>query len=320
MDKKMTGVLMSLSVLFSSSFGSVWAEGFAPVEVQTDGAPVPAHLSDLPLAPMGQEGAVSLPLVGMEESLQFEDSLGAIQSQIPLDEKKNAEEKDSSPASAVVSGHENVETAQDVYNKETTQNLSPAGDPLAAQEATTVPSKPLKKRLAFISSHLKKAGARFFDRSKDQSPLSALQFSAEDAPRAVADVNARNMLGETSLMMAAVHGNANVISRLLKAGADVNARDILGETALMMAAGSSDVDVISRLLKAGADVNARNKNGKTALMMAAVHGNANVISRLLKAGADVNARNRDGMTALVIADQCGNADGISLLLKAGARR
>ncbi len=173
MNKKITGVLMSLSVLFSSSFGSVWA-GFSPMEIRTGGNVASVHLSDLPLSPVGQEGALPTIPEGTQESLQFEDSLGAI----PFVEKKNAEEKIFSPASPVVSGSQNGEMVTGVYNKETTQNLSSAHASLEAQSSQAVPSKSLKSFVAFIGSNLKKAGARFFDGSKYQSPLSALQFSA----------------------------------------------------------------------------------------------------------------------------------------------
>ena len=57
-----------------------------------------------------------------------------------------------------------------------------------------------------------------------------------------------------------------VIGVLLKAGADIKARDILGQTTLMLAARwNENPEVIETLLKAGANAKAKDKEGKTAL-------------------------------------------------------
>ncbi len=171
MNKKFTSSLVSLCVLFSSSFGSVWAGGFSPVEARADVAPV--HLSDLALSPEGAN-ALSLPSEAMEESLQFEDSLGAIQKQIPLAEKKN-------PAviSQSVLGSQNAGLSAGAYNnKETGQAFGPLGASGVGQSVQRKSAEPLKNLSAFIRLNLKKLGARLFDGSKARSPLSALQFSA----------------------------------------------------------------------------------------------------------------------------------------------
>ena len=83
-----------------------------------------------------------------------------------------------------------------------------------------------------------------------------------------ADVNARDAIGGTPLMWAAMYNqNPEVITTLLKAGADIMARDKGSEPPLMSAAGSNmNPEVITTLLRAGVDVNARDKNGMTALM------------------------------------------------------
>ena len=99
------------------------------------------------------------------------------------------------------------------------------------------------------------------------------------------DVNAKNYLGETALMIAAQNNSADVARLLLEAGADVKATDEYGNTALMWAAGNNSLDAARLLLAAGADINAKDNSGKTALMWAADNGATNVAELLEAAGA-----------------------------------
>jgi ankyrin repeat protein len=94
-------------------------------------------------------------------------------------------------------------------------------------------------------------------------------------------------------------GTGEQVQKAIASGADVNARDDVGRTVLMLAAATNqDERVISLLVAAGATVNARGPNGWTALMMAA-YGNRNprVVEALLKAGADGKFRSLAGRTA-----------------------
>ncbi len=161
MNKKIISGLLSLSVLVSSGFGPVWAGGM--IETGNSGREVlPIHLSNLPLGMDAQENAFSLPAEGMEESLQFEDSLGAIQL-------------------GTVPKFRDTEASQGVSGsnaKPVGQNLSPANASVIARPEQVAKAKSLSHLAAFIGSHLKKIGARFFDGSKRQSRLSALGLSA----------------------------------------------------------------------------------------------------------------------------------------------
>jgi ankyrin repeat protein len=86
-------------------------------------------------------------------------------------------------------------------------------------------------------------------------------------------------------------------SLLIAAGADVNARDLNGESALMKA--HDDVGLVRVLLAASAkDLNRRDGSGNTPLMNST---NPLVSLELLKAGADPSLRNLGGKTALDIA-------------------
>ena len=65
-------------------------------------------------------------------------------------------------------------------------------------------------------------------------------------------------------MLAAFRGNTAAVINLLERGADVNARDVDGDTALMFAAHGGHALVVALLLQYGANVYARARNGWTA--------------------------------------------------------
>ena len=61
-------------------------------------------------------------------------------------------------------------------------------------------------------------------------------------------------------------------------GVDVNAKDWLGGTALLEAAIKGHKEVVELLIAKGADVNAKDKYGKTPLYLAAERGHKEVAS------------------------------------------
>jgi uncharacterized protein len=67
-------------------------------------------------------------------------------------------------------------------------------------------------------------------------------------------------------MHATYDGNTDVVKLLLGKGADVNARNNINGTALMLAAPLGDPGTAKLLLEKGAEVNIRNDYGYTALM------------------------------------------------------
>lgn len=112
--------------------------------------------------------------------------------------------------------------------------------------------------------------------------------------------------------------DAGRVSELLKAGDDVNGRDVLGNTPLILAAMYSQPDVVALLLKNKAAVNAANKEDSTALIRAAT--NAEKVRILLQAGAEVGVRTKDlRNTPLILASRRnGNSAAVKLLLEYGA--
>lgn len=111
---------------------------------------------------------------------------------------------------------------------------------------------------------------------------------------------------------------AAAIDILAKKAADVNASEADGSTALLWAANLNDADLASRLLKAGADPKVRNKLGSTPLAEAAFNVNTELVKALLDAGADPNAAGPDGQTPLMLVARTSNVAAAKLLLNKGA--
>jgi ankyrin repeat protein len=88
------------------------------------------------------------------------------------------------------------------------------------------------------------------------------------------------------LIKAAGRGDFPEVKRLLAKGADVNAKDDLGMTALILASGLGHREVVQLLLDKGADVNTMSKTNRTALGDASMNGRKEIREMLIKAGAD----------------------------------
>ena len=107
--------------------------------------------------------------------------------------------------------------------------------------------------------------------ANDISAMAASSLFAAKTPdefyaaiKAGADLNARDMWGETPLHYAAMEGYTDSVNVLLEAGADVNAREgFIGNTPLHNAASCGHEEISKTLIRAGADVNAKNKYGET---------------------------------------------------------
>jgi uncharacterized protein len=138
--------------------------------------------------------------------------------------------------------------------------------------------------------------------------------------------------GGLELLEAAEQGDAKRVQELLSKGADTRQkRPADGRTPLMIAAVKGDVEVGSLLIRAGADVNVRDSEGWTPLMLAVANENLlgeilfkknrsgvsrhyEIAALLIEAKADVNTKNK-GSTALVIASEKPAPEIAELLLK-----
>lgn len=95
--------------------------------------------------------------------------------------------------------------------------------------------------------------------------------------------------------------DANVVSLLLKRGASVDARDMIDQTPLIIAAQHGCRETVEILLAAGSDIHHKNQQGDNPLITAAQEGYIDIVNVLLDANADPNEPNSDGETPLCLA-------------------
>ena len=98
----------------------------------------------------------------------------------------------------------------------------------------------------------------------------------------------------------------------------VNAKDVKGDTGLIVAITDRNEDFTAFLLNQGADPNLGGKGGDTPLIAAARVGYQDAAEWLLGEGAKVDGTNRMGETPLIIAVQQRQLAMVKMLLSAGA--
>ena len=132
------------------------------------------------------------------------------------------------------------------------------------------------------------------------------------------DPNQLDPRGQPALIVALQTESVKVAKVLMDAkGADVDIRNRVGETPLMMAALKAEVDAVDALVAHGAAVQ---KDGWSPLHYAATGGSAAIVKRLLAKGAQLEARSPNGTTPLMMAARYGNEEAVDALLAAGADR
>ena len=142
--------------------------------------------------------------------------------------------------------------------------------------------------------------------------LKTLRRATQTRIRSVPDIYAINAAlasgadpNAGALRIAAEHGYASVVRRIIQTGGKVDVKDKYGNTPLMYVCQHLDkpldghVAIVNMLLfKAKVNINAKNNAGETALMFAVEHGHAGVVQKLIEFGANVNAKTNTGETAL----------------------
>ncbi|MFQ5527101.1 MAG: ankyrin repeat domain-containing protein [Thermoanaerobaculia bacterium] len=149
--------------------------------------------------------------------------------------------------------------------------------------------------------------------------------AVERAVRAGADVNAPVKGFGTPLIQAAASGKLEIVDFLIESRADVNQvatrayrPDGLMRTPLTTAARAGHVEIVRVLLDAGANVGLAPNGDATALIAASGAGHTAIAELLLERGADVNRAMSGDGTALIAAARSGSLETVALLLAAGA--
>ena len=144
-----------------------------------------------------------------------------------------------------------------------------------------------------------------------------------------ADIEAKDSIGSTSLMLAAQQGHATTIELLLRHNANPNAVDNDGTSALFFAAQEGFSKIVFALLDKGANPNVRDSHGAGPLLVAVQEGHYGIVEKLLEheyfddvsgemMKTDVDAARTDGITAIFTAAYLGRDQELELLIEAGA--
>lgn len=134
-----------------------------------------------------------------------------------------------------------------------------------------------------------------------------------------ADANGADRQGSTPILWAS-RGGAPLVRLLLQNGARPDVRNSWGQTPLLAAAQHGNAENVELLLQAGADPKPTEESfAMTPLHLAALLGYRDVAEKLLAGGVDVHARDLEGRTPLDIALQYGQRGVIEALTSGGAQ-
>lgn len=113
------------------------------------------------------------------------------------------------------------------------------------------------------------------------------------------------------LLAAAQDGDADAVALSLRAGADLEARNHLQQTALLLASAHDHVDVARLLVALGADPDALDHQHDTPWLVTGVTGSVAMLETLLPANPDMTIPNRYGGLSPIPAGERGHADYIA---------
>lgn len=121
----------------------------------------------------------------------------------------------------------------------------------------------------------------------------------------------------TGLMVAAWHGNLDMMALFVERGADPRRSNRHGEQPLQLAAWGGHLEAVRWLLARGAPLD-REGNQWGALHYAVFNGHRQLVDELIARGANVNARSPNLSTPLILAAREGRDEIARQLLEAGA--
>ncbi|XP_048458044.1 CARD- and ANK-domain containing inflammasome adapter protein [Rhincodon typus] len=129
------------------------------------------------------------------------------------------------------------------------------------------------------------------------------------------DVNTRNNLQYTPLLLAAELGHAESVKILIDKGARLDERMPNTDSALHLAVQVGSLSVAKLLIDHGMDANVVGSDNQIPLHIASFHNQPPMIEMLITRGSKVNAVTKEGVTPLHIASQRGNRDTAACLIQ-----
>ncbi|XP_030061512.1 ankyrin-3-like [Microcaecilia unicolor] len=133
------------------------------------------------------------------------------------------------------------------------------------------------------------------------------------------DMNAKNDMDYTPLLLAVELGNTESAQALIEKGAHLDERLPNLNTALHLAVQAGVISTIKLLIEKGLNANVGGPGDQTPLHVAAFYNKPDVADALVTAGAKIDAVTKDLATPLHIASQRGNVDVAQCLLQHKAK-
>ncbi|WP_200950039.1 MULTISPECIES: ankyrin repeat domain-containing protein [unclassified Nocardioides] len=207
-------------------------------------------------------------------------------------------------------------TSDDAAPETTT---APSGSPTSAADGSadtaqsTEPSTPKEPTMT------RRQATALLARATADGDLATVKEALANRP----DLESRNDLGRTPLVVATKSNRVAIARALLQAGADPNAKDDLEDSAFLYAGAEGLDEILELTLAHGADVSSINRYGGTALIPASEHAHVETVRILIAAGVPVNHVNNLSWTALHEAIVLGDGSPrhvkvVEMLLEAGA--
>jgi ankyrin repeat protein len=110
-------------------------------------------------------------------------------------------------------------------------------------------------------------------------------------------IHEKDREGDTAILKASRNCNANnVMTFLIESGANVNDKDQIGQTPLIVATQHGCKKLVEILISAGADIHERNEFGQNAIITAAQENQLEIAKFLIESGANVNTSDAEGQT------------------------
>ncbi len=167
------------------------------------------------------------------------------------------------------------------------------------------------------------AGGVELDRPSGSERLTPLQMAQRRGYDGLERVLRRMMTSkqpreaDVALLQSAASGDAEMVAVALRGGADIEARDDLGRTALLLASTHDHVDVAKVLVAMGADPDALDDRHDTPWLVTGVTGSVAMLEALLPANPDLSIENRFGGLSVIPASERGHVDYVRRVVRTG---